>query len=43
MDTGGFRGRLKAKGIFNHGTATNTIYFSPMLAWAAALGLILRG
>ncbi len=39
VDTGGFRGRLKARRIFNHSMATNTIYFSAMLAWGVALWL----
>ena len=42
-DTDGFRGRLKAEGMFNHGMAMNTIYFSALLAWEVALWLIVRG
>jgi hypothetical protein len=40
VDTGLFRGRLNAHGLFRHGVATKTIYFSAMLAWGAALMLI---
>jgi hypothetical protein len=40
VDTGVFRGRLKASGIFKHGIATDVIYGSSMLAWAGAIALI---
>jgi hypothetical protein len=40
VDTGIFRGRLKASGIFKHDVATNFIYGSSMLAWTAAIVLV---
>jgi hypothetical protein len=40
VDTGIFRGRLKASGIFKHDIATNLIYASSMLAWTVAIVLI---
>jgi uncharacterized protein YhhL (DUF1145 family) len=40
IDTGIFRGRLKAVSIFKHDIATNVIYVSSMLAWAVAVAII---
>ena len=40
IDTGIFRGRLKAFGIFKHDVATNVIYASSMLAWAVAVAIV---
>lgn len=40
IDTGIFRGRLKASGVFKHDVATNVIYGASMLAWAGALAVV---
>ena len=40
IDTGIFRGRLNATGIFKHDIATNVIYVSAMLAWAVAVAIV---
>lgn len=40
IHTGIFRGRLKPKGIVKHKVATGIIYGSSLLAWAAAILLI---
>jgi hypothetical protein len=40
VDTGIFRGRLKASGIFKHDTATSLIYGSSVLAWTVAIVLV---
>ncbi len=41
IDTGIFRGRLNSSGIIKHDIATNTIYVSTMIAWIAAIILII--
>jgi hypothetical protein len=40
IDTGIFRGRLKAFGIFKHDIATNVIYVACLLAWASAVAIV---
>ncbi len=40
IDTGVFRGRLKASGIFKHDVAINIIYGASILAWAVAVVLL---
>jgi hypothetical protein len=37
IDTGIFRGRLKAEGIFKHDVATNLVYALSSLAWLLAI------
>ncbi len=40
VDTGIFRGRLKAHGIFKHDIATDVIYGASMFAWVVAIVLV---
>lgn len=40
IDTGIFRGRLKASGIFKHDVAINVIYGASMFAWAITIVLL---
>ena len=39
IETGIFRGRLNSTGIIKHDVATNLVYFSTLMAWAAAIVL----
>jgi hypothetical protein len=41
IETGIFRGRLKPSGIIKHDVATNLVYFSTLIAWIAAIIIIL--
>ncbi|MCS6840947.1 MAG: hypothetical protein NZ699_09760 [Roseiflexus sp.] len=40
IDTGIFRGRLKASGVIKHDTATNLIYGASVLAWIVGIAFV---